>query len=233
MRYKAILFDVSDTLIAYRPDYAQIYGGRLRNIGLKVTEEKGAELAQVINMTINTEILKEQNGGRHLKDEELEERLDEAALLYVCNDKKDYKRLLEKLRKLPVPKQELYIKDDVISVLEYLKLKYRLGIVSNHKVWLMEYLKECGLAAYFETIVISDLVGISKPDPGIMLLAIDALDLDSQDCLYVGDQPFDILCSKKAGMDCAWITSEKSESPNIGYQEDYRIREISELKRIL
>jgi hypothetical protein len=33
LRYDAVLFDVSDTLIEYRPNYAQIYGDRLRRIG--------------------------------------------------------------------------------------------------------------------------------------------------------------------------------------------------------
>jgi phosphoglycolate phosphatase-like HAD superfamily hydrolase len=28
-------------------------------------------------------------------------------------------------------------------------------------------------------------------------------DLKAEACLYVGDHPFDVLCSKHAGMDCA------------------------------
>ncbi|MGF7142985.1 FMN phosphatase YigB (HAD superfamily) [Anaerotaenia torta] len=30
LKYKAIVFDVSDTLVEYSPNYAQIFGDRLR-----------------------------------------------------------------------------------------------------------------------------------------------------------------------------------------------------------
>lgn len=231
--YQAILFDLSDTLIEYRPNYATIYGGRLRTLGFQVTDEKADEISRIINWTINKELLLEQQGKVPLSDMELESMLDFAALECVCTDIAQAHRFLHKLRKVAIPKQELCIKKDVLRVLSYLQTKYRLGVVSNHKVWMLDYLKESGLAVYFETIIISDIVGVAKPDPKIMKLALEELKLQGSDCLYVGDQPFDILCAKKAGLDCVWITNDGITPEDMKECEDYRIGQIHELLSIL
>lgn len=92
------------------------------------------------------------------------------------------------------------------EVLDELKeCGYRLAVVSNHRSWMPGYLKSVGLADYFEQIIISDLVGCEKPDARIMEIALSKLGLLPKDCLYVGDHPFDVLCAKKAGLDCVWL----------------------------
>ena len=107
---------------------------------------------------------------------------------------------------------------------------FRLGVVSNHRAWLLDYLKEIGLSVFFETIVISDIVGVEKPDFRIMQIALENLSLDASVCLYVGDHPFDILCAKNAGMDCAWLTANDSVLPDgVPYKEDYKIQKLSDL----
>lgn len=118
----------------------------------------------------------------------------------------------------------------VFDVLDALKVKYRLAIVSNHYKWLGEYFKECKLYEYFESIIISEVVGIEKPDVRIMELVLNELDLLPKNCLYVGDHPLDVLCSKSAGMNCAWIAREDYKLPrSIPFKEDYKIDNITHL----
>jgi HAD superfamily hydrolase (TIGR01549 family) len=128
----------------------------------------------------------------------------------------------------------MYIIPGVMDVLNVLKSKYRLAIVSNHYTWMMDYLRKQGLAPYFESIVISDIVGVAKPNIRIMQIALEELGLKPERCLYVGDQSTDVLCSKKTGMDCAWINPDDAELPDlIQYKEDYRIKKLSDLLSIL
>jgi putative hydrolase of the HAD superfamily len=102
--------------------------------------------------------------------------------------------------------------------------------VSNHRAWLHDYLKEIGLAQFFETIVISDIIGVEKPDIRIMQIALENLSLKASVCLYVGDHPFDVLCAKKAGIDCAWLTAADNILPDaVDYTEDYRIEKLQDL----
>lgn len=44
MKYEAIIFDVSDTLVEYSHNYAQIYGKRLHVLGFEVSNEKAKEI---------------------------------------------------------------------------------------------------------------------------------------------------------------------------------------------
>jgi putative hydrolase of the HAD superfamily len=234
MKYEAIIFDVSDTLVEYSPNYAQIYGDRLRSLGFEVSKEKAKEISKAVNWAIGVQAQKEQYGEPHISGEAYKTLLDEAALLCIINEKLCKKKYLLDLCKLPIPKQEMAIISGAIDVLTALKNKYRLAIVSNHYSWLMDYLCKSGLSPYFESIIISDIVGVAKPNIRIMQLALEELNLKAESCLYVGDQPLDVLCSKQAGMDCAWIVTDQSELPkSIPYKEDYRISKLSDLLQIL
>lgn len=234
MKYEAIIFDVSDTLIEYCPNYAQIYGDRLRGLGFEVTKEKAKEISKAVNWAIGEQTRKEQCGDPHLPQEKYKTLLDEAALNCVINKNTCTKKYLIDLDKIDIPVQKMMIIPGVIDTLNVLKNSYRLAIVSNHYTWLMDYLIKSGLAPYFESIVISDIVGVAKPNIRIMEIVLEELDLKAENCLYVGDHPFDVLCSKQAGMDCAWITSDESELPrSITYKEDYRIGKLPDLLSIL
>jgi HAD superfamily hydrolase (TIGR01549 family) len=173
-----------------------------------------------------------------MSDADFEAMLDRVALYCVNpdnnkNDKngKEESKYLEKLSCLPLVKQELRIIPGSMEVLQTLKnMGFRLGIVSNHRAWLHDYLKEIGLAQFFETIVVSDIVGVEKPDIRIMQIALENLSLNASVCLYVGDHPFDVLCAKKAGIDCAWLAAADNILPDsVDYKEDYRIEKLQDL----
>ena len=234
LHYKAIIFDVSDTLIEYSPNYAQIFGDRLRNIGFSISEQKSVEIARAINMTICEQSKREQEGEPHISDEQLKILLDTSALTCVLEDNAEINSYIRLLENIELPKQEMKVIPGVFEVLDTLKGRYRLAIVSNHYVWLMDRLKSMGLAQYFETIIISDIVGVAKPNIKIMELALQELELEAKQCLYVGDQPFDVLCAKQVGMDCAWIASDEVSLPaSIKYKEDVKIHNIGELRNVL
>lgn len=233
MKYEAIIFDVSDTLVEYSPNYAQIYGDRLRSLGFEVSQEKAKEISKAVNWAIGEQTRKEQCGEPHISEKAYKTLLDEAALLCVINENICRKKYLIDLSKIPIPKQEMTIIPGTIDVLTTLKNKYRLAIVSNHYSWLMDYLCKSGLSQYFESIIISDIVGVAKPNIRIMQIVLEELNLKAESCLYVGDQPLDVLCSKQAGMDCAWIVADESELPkSIPYKEDYRISKLLDLLSI-
>ena len=230
MKYKAIIFDAGDTLLEHYPSQKQIYAERIKHLGFDIDENTEEEIADAILKTANEQIIKEQNGTPRMPDEDFEAMLDKAALCCV-NAGKDESEYLNKLKEFPMPKQELRIIPGTPEVLRALKNKgFRLGVVSNHRTWLPDYLKEIGLSDFFETIVVSEVVGVEKPDIRIMQIALDNLSLNASDCLYVGDHPFDVLCAKNAGIDCAWLTAPDNILPDsVPYKEDYRIEKLQVL----
>lgn len=63
MKYQAIIFDVSDILVEYHPNFAKMYGDKIRSLGIEVTEEIAKEINIAINWAIGEQLIKEQNGA--------------------------------------------------------------------------------------------------------------------------------------------------------------------------
>jgi putative hydrolase of the HAD superfamily len=85
---------------------------------------------------------------------------------------------------------------------------YPLAVVSNATGTMEQQLADhriCtsdgGQAAQVAVVVDSDVVGVEKPDPAIFGIALDALGLAPDDCLYVGDTVhFDVNGARAAGL---------------------------------
>ena len=87
-----------------------------------------------------------------------------------------------------------------------LKMKYRLGIISNADGKVADVLNGIGLDHYFECIIDSHHVGVEKPDPKIFRAALDVLALEPANCLYVGDNyDRDIIGARSVGMEAVLL----------------------------
>ena len=235
LKYVAIIFDVADTLVEFFPNYAKIYGDRLRSLDIEVSDEMSQTVSREVNYISYEQTQMEENGAPHISKSEKRRLKDKAALSCVLNQDENRDELLDRLSLVPIPKQKMYVKRDTFEVLNILReQKYRLAIVSNFQASLMQSLKELGLSPYFEAIIISEIVGVEKPNVRIMQMALDELELEPASCIYVGDQPLDVLCAKQAGMDCVWITTKNNAMPeNINAKEDYKIENLMELLNVL
>ncbi len=230
MKYKAIIFDVSDTLVEYTPNWAKIFGDKIRSLGIDVTDEISWEISKAVYWATGEQTRREQNGAPKATEDELSGLLDEAALSCVQFPYEMKEAYLELMARTPMPKQKITVIEGVFDMLDSLLGKYRLAIVSNHYTWLVDYLKECNLYNYFESVIVSEVVGVEKPNVRIMELAMNELNLPPESCLYVGDHQLDVLCSKQAGMDCVWITHADTKlHESIPYTEDYRIENVTQL----
>lgn len=74
------------------------------------------------------------------------------------------------------------------EVLEALRSKgFRMAVASNWDSRLIALCKDMGIDKYFEFMVVSALVGVAKPDPGIFRIVLQKAGLSSEEALYVGD----------------------------------------------
>jgi len=91
---------------------------------------------------------------------------------------------------------------DAVPALKKLRERgYRLAVVSNWEPSLPGTLEHLGMSGYFETIVVSSIEGISKPDFRLFQIALDRMDLRPTDVLSVGDHvERDIKAAWDAGM---------------------------------
>lgn len=96
--------------------------------------------------------------------------------------------------------------DAAKPVLDYLKAKYPLVLVTNFYGNVAAVLADFGLDSYFPTIIESAVVGVRKPDPRIFELGVEAMGLKPTEVLVVGDSiSKDIVPAEKLGCRTAWI----------------------------
>ena len=82
----------------------------------------------------------------------------------------------------------------------------KLGLITNGSVRMQSRKLEClALSPMFDTILISDAEGISKPDPQIFRRALERLNATPAQAVFVGDHPeVDVAGARAAGMQAIW-----------------------------
>jgi putative hydrolase of the HAD superfamily len=94
-------------------------------------------------------------------------------------------------------------------VLEVLRERYRLGIVSNFYGNLEAVCHGAGLASLFAVLVDSYCVGAEKPDPAIFRVALESLRAMPETTVYVGDSlRRDREGARRTGMRFIWMVPQ-------------------------
>lgn len=95
------------------------------------------------------------------------------------------------------------------SMLEGLKRRYRLVLVSNTNALHFEMLREtCGhLLRHFDDLVLSYEVGAMKPRPEIFQIAVDRAGCRPEECFYTDDIVAYIEGAKRMGIDAVMFES--------------------------
>jgi FMN phosphatase YigB (HAD superfamily) len=85
---------------------------------------------------------------------------------------------------------------------------YKLGIVSDGTIDEQIYtLSKMGIIKFFDTIIISEAIGVNKPEPRIFEAAINDLAIEHENIFFIGDDfKNDIVGGKKCGLKTIWVT---------------------------
>lgn len=95
---------------------------------------------------------------------------------------------------------------DAVKVLDILKGKFPMVLVSNFYGNVQRVLADFDLLKYFDKIIESAVVGVRKPDPKIFQLGIDALGLKAEEVLVVGDSyKKDIVPAESLNCKVLWL----------------------------
>lgn len=124
---------------------------------------------------------------------------------------------------------------ETIDVLEKLSQNYRLGIIANQSSSIRELLKEWGIESYFQLVILSEEVGLSKPDTTIFTLALQKANIPADRVVYVGDRyDNDILPAKSLGMHTVRILTGfgKYTRENGKWKSDWVIPSLQEITNI-
>ena len=131
--------------------------------------------------------------------------------LEYLQEKNDVSSVSSYLKPLTDSLYEATVKETAKSreVLLQLKQQYPMVLVSNFYGNIATVLKEFKLDGIFDTIIESAVVGVRKPDPQIFTLGVEALGMQPDEVVVVGDSmDKDIIPAGKAGCHTVWFKGE-------------------------
>lgn len=125
---------------------------------------------------------------------------------------------------------------DAEEVVKYLASKYPLTIISNGFKEVQHYkFEHSGMAKYFTHLLISEEVGINKPQPGIFQIALERNGVTADEAIMIGDSYWsDIAGAKAAGIDQIWIKDERVKGlEDEGLTATYMISHLADVMKIV
>jgi len=121
------------------------------------------------------------------------------------------------------------------ALLDNLQGRAQLGIITNGFTELQQVrLEKTGIQDRFSVLIISEQVGVAKPDPAIFDAAFSQMNHPNKDqVLMVGDNPHsDILGGNNAGIDTCWLNVQGLPVPE-GVKPSYQVATLAELNQLL
>lgn len=127
-------------------------------------------------------------------------------------------------------KKDYYLKEYSLELLDFLKNKYKLGVLSNGKPSRRIYeFKNFGLDKYFEVIILSKETPYNKPDRRIFQMAVNKVGLPLDNILFIDNDIENIKGAEKFGIENLIYFNENGNIKS-SYIE---VRDLKEIKNIL
>jgi putative hydrolase of the HAD superfamily len=128
----------------------------------------------------------------------------------------------------------LSVYDDARALLASLRFRgYKTAVVTNaiFPASLFEpKVNELGLAGYIDAFVSSADVGLAKPNPSPFLKALDAIGIEPQEAIFVGDMTAtDIVGARSAGMRAVLLERTDRAKERAGFLVIERLTALNEL----
>ena len=141
------------------------------------------------------------------------------------------------LKKTPWHSEDEIPFEDALNVLESLKERgYKFGIIANQSAGTAQRLENWGLLKYFDVVLASAELGVSKPNRLIFEKALELSGVPAHNAVMVGDRlDNDIKPAKGLGMKTVWIRKGLSIYQNIDLGKniaDWVIDTLSDLNVI-
>ncbi len=231
--YKLVLLDIDDTIFDYKKaednalrktfeDFGYFCGGMIEEKYILLKKEYG-----LINKRLWEELEKGEVSKEELRVKRFSELFEKFSLEY--NAEKFSLRYIKRLS------EANYLFEGAEELCRYLHSKYKVIIVTNG-IKEVQYprILNSNIAKYIDNILVSDDVGVSKPNPGIFEYALNLVNHSvKSDVIILGDSlTADIQGGLDFGIDTCWVNL-KGLPEREDIKPKYTVRDYEELYGIL
>ena len=223
MRYRAILFDVDDTLLDFQTGNHNAVNRLMDELDYR--DPHRYEQYEAINLKCWEELEAGLLTQNQLKVARFVRFFDRYPV--VGDPKWAAERFVELLG------QQSILLPNALEVVEQIAARLPVAVVTNGITAIQRSRMALSpLKDYLTEMVISEAVGISKPRPGIFKIALDRLGVKPRDALMVGDGiNSDIRGANNAGIDAYWLNPTGRALPE-GVHAEYQISDIRQCVEI-
>lgn len=124
---------------------------------------------------------------------------------------------------------------DDIDAVERLAEGHSVGVVSNNQHATVDHVVEgLGLGfveTYYGREPTVESLRRKKPSPHYVERAVE--DLGTEEAVYVGDSPKDVVAANRAGIDSAFVRRDHRRDTNLGTEPTYEVASLHELETVL
>lgn len=205
-----VFFDLDHTLWDFEKNSALAFEVVLKAQDIKVNIQDFLEFYKPINFEYWKLYREEQISAEQLRYGRLRDTFN--LLNYTVSDEVISILSKEYLEYLP---QFNHLFNGAIEILEYLKSKYRLHIITNgfHQAQNAK-IQNSDIGSYFQTITNSELAGVKKPNPIIFQYALNTANANAVNSIMIGDCiDSDVNGALNCGIDAIYFNEEHKEVP--------------------
>ena len=246
MSYRAVLFDLFDTLVSFDRDrlpQVRLNGKVMRSTAGKLHEAFRRFAPHVELEAFADSLLWSWQEAERLRNEDYREvPAPERLTMMIQHLGLDPDALAPEAVEVLLTTHRRELSKAIVfpshhgPFLRALRERYRLAVVSNfdYTPTARGVLEREGIDALFDIILVSDAVGWRKPKPLIFETALGQLDVGAAEALFVGDRiDIDVAGAQGVGMASAWVNPEGTPLPPDVAPPDYEIRDLVDLAPIL
>jgi YjjG family noncanonical pyrimidine nucleotidase len=224
-----VLFDLDGTLLDYAAAERAAVTATLEEVGL-VAEQAVLRAYSDINARHWAALERGETTASRLRLERWRELLDAHGLTHVQAEQ-------VATRYIGHLADGAWLLDGALEVVDEVALRHRVGLITNGLADVQRpRIRASGLEGRAEVVVISDEVGVAKPDPGIFEAALEAMGAPPrEEVTVVGDSlTADIAGGRAAGLRTVWFADPDAPHPqDRTHQPDHRIGTLQELPPLL
>ena len=177
---RAVLFDMDGTLIDTEKYYRIFWPRALADFGYEMTDEQALEMRSL---------------GRPFAPARLREWFGGELDYYAVRERR--KALMEEA----LEQEGIQVKPGAAELLAFLRERGITTAVATatDRERACQYLRQTGLADYFDRVISATQVKEGKPSPDIYLFACESLGNKPEECMAVEDSPNGVLSAYRAG----------------------------------
>jgi putative hydrolase of the HAD superfamily len=223
---KHVFFDLDDTLWDFQSNSERVLRELYKEFGLGEKLNAGVNDFLEEYKRVNLLFWSLYGKGKINKTYLREQRFKETFKRFDYDNGTDNQLLtLAYLSRAPKGSQ---LKQGCIEILEYLRQKHSLHIITNGFREIQGVkIDSGGIRGFFQHIIISEEYGLNKPNEGIFRLAEHLSGAETAECVMIGDNfENDVQGALNAGWEAIHLDNDNSNAFN-----GHRIKELLDLKK--